>query len=247
MKYLFRNITVLNVVLAVVAAAWAGTVISPLVRTNAVFTPPPVKKTEPAKEELPAQSQVPSPQDYTLIADQNLFHPERKIPVEKPPGPPPPPPPEFVLYGTLMTDTTSVAYMEDKKAPQSTAGRGKRQISLKRGEMLSGFILKDIDPEKVVMVRGDESITVRLTDAQHPKAREGAVTGTGPQPGPQAAPQQQGAQRAAAAAAQQAPAVQPPPQQPAPVPAPRQKEAAAPAPATPEEARKTFLDFFKKR
>ena len=77
-RYLFRSITVLNVILAVVVAAWAHAVIFPLVRTNATFNPPSVKKTEPAKEETPAQSQVPSPQDYTLIADQNLFHPERK-------------------------------------------------------------------------------------------------------------------------------------------------------------------------
>ncbi|HTR45421.1 MAG TPA: hypothetical protein VMH06_06895, partial [Thermodesulfovibrionales bacterium] len=176
MKYLFRNITVLNIVLAAVAAAWASTVISPMVRTHTSFTPPALKKTEPAKEEIPAQSQVPSPQDYTLIADQNLFHPERKIPVEKPPGPPPPPPPEFVLYGTLVTDSTSVAYMEDRKAPQSTAGRGKRQVSLKKGETLSGFVVREIDADKVVMAKGEESITVHLNDAQRPKAREGIAT-----------------------------------------------------------------------
>jgi hypothetical protein len=246
MKYLFRNITVLNIVLAAVAAAWATTVISPMVRTHASFTPPALKKTEPAKEEIPAQSQVPSPQDYTLIADQNLFHPERRIPIEKPPGPPPPPPPEFVLYGTLVTDGTSVAYMEDRKAPQSTAGRGKRQISLKKGETLSGFTVKEIDSEKVVMAKGEESITVYLNDAQRPKTRESIITTGTPPPGPQGVPQQHAAQRAAAAAQQPqqpAPSVQQPSQQPVATTAPRQP--AAGPPTSPEEARKTFLDFFK--
>jgi type II secretory pathway component PulC len=254
MKYLLRNITVLNVVLAAVVAAWAGTVISPMVHTSASFTPPAVKKTEPQKEEIPAQSQVPSPQDYTLIADQNLFHPERKIPVEKPPGPPPPPPPEFVLYGTLVTDGTSVAYMEDRKAPQSTAGRGKRQVSLKRGETLSGFVVREIDADKVVMARGEESITVLLNDAQRPKTREGITTTAGPQPGPQGTaqgvPPQPAAQRAAAAAQHAAPSVPQPASQPATAattPAPRQPVAGSTAPASPEEARKSFLDFFKRR
>lgn len=112
-----------------------------------------------------------SPADYMVIAEQNPFHPERKIPVEKK-AEQPLPKPDFVLYGTLITDDLSLAYMEDKKAPVSTPGRGNRQTPLKVGQSLSGFTLKEIEPEKVVMVRGEEIMTVYLNDPKRPKTRE---------------------------------------------------------------------------
>lgn len=239
LKYLFRSITVLNALLIAVIVAWTNYTVSPLVRTKVIFTPPPVKKTEPAKEAALAQSQAPSPQDFVLIAEQNLFHPERKIPVEKAPAPPLPTP-EFVLYGTLMTEDTSVAYMEDIKAPQSTAGRGKRQVALRKGETLSGFALKEIEAQKVVMVRGEESVTVNLNETQRPKLREG-VTIT-----PRGVAQQPPVAGVGFGQPQRtSPIVQPPVKQPAPQPAQptsaeRQSSAAA------EEIKNTFLDFFKK-
>jgi hypothetical protein len=99
-----------------------------------------------------------SPNDYAVIGYQNLFHPDRKIPPEKKELPPLPMP-EFVLFGTLLTPDLSVAYLEDKKAPVSTPGRGPRQTALKKGETLSGFTLREIMAIKWSRP-GDDTVTV---------------------------------------------------------------------------------------
>ena len=151
--------------------------LSPFLDTKVKYTLPAVKKILEQKEEEAAHMQTPSIAEYTMIAEENLFHPERKIPVQKKEEQPLPKP-EFVLYGTLITDDISMAYLEDLKAPQSSPGRGKRQIALRKGETMSGFTLKDVETEKILMVRGEENIEVYLNDDQRPKKREiaGPVT-----------------------------------------------------------------------
>lgn len=105
----------------------------------------------------------PSLSDFSIIGDENLFHPERKIPIEKKEEKPLPKP-EFVLYGTLISENLSLAYLEDLKEPYTSPGRGKRQIPLRAGDTLSGFTLKEIYTDKVVMIRGEEKIVLNLTD-----------------------------------------------------------------------------------
>ena len=155
----------------------------PLMDLPVAYSLPPVKPSATEKTETePPLQQTPNPMEYTLIADQNLFHPERKIPPEKK-AEAPLPKPEFVLYGTLITSDLGIAYLEDKKgAPVTTPGRGKRQTALKKGESLSGFILKELFNDRVVMNRGEETMTVYLNDSQAPKAREGVpdLTKTAP-------------------------------------------------------------------
>ena len=91
--------------------------------------------------------------------------------------------------------------------------RGKKQVPLRPGQTLSGFVLKEIDADKVVMVRGDERLEVQLNDASKSKTREGATTATGTQAGtpPQTAvsPPQSPAQPPANAAAPAQQAVRP--------------------------------------
>ncbi|MFZ3136940.1 MAG: hypothetical protein WA126_06065 [Thermodesulfovibrionales bacterium] len=106
-----------------------------------------------------------------LISEENLFHPERRIPPEKKVEQPLPKP-EFVLYGTLITNDTSFAYLEDTKALRNTPGRGKRQITMKKGDTLSGFNLKEINVDNIVMARGEEKITIYLYSRNNPKKRE---------------------------------------------------------------------------
>jgi len=240
LKYLVRNITVLNILLTAAIAAGVLYVISPLLHVTVSVTPPTATKTETPKEESPVPAQAPSPLDYTIIAEQNLFHSERKIPVDKPVAAPLPKP-EFVLYGTLTTDNVSIAYMEDKKSPQTTPGRGKRQTPVRKGENISGFTVKEIEADKVVMVRGEETVIVPLNDPQSAKTREASAAPASPAPGtpqpavrqpvqPQFAPQQHT-------------------QQPAPAPAPPSPPAeAGKQPLTQEQqdsAKKTFLNMFK--
>jgi hypothetical protein len=168
---LSRNINVLNIILIVAALLLADYVVLPLLNVKVKYVPVIPKKLSAEKEEKPVQSQTTNPTDFTIIADQNLFHPERKIPPEKKEEAALPKP-EFVLYGTMITDNMSFAYLEDKKSPRSTPGRGKRQTALKKGDSLSGFTLKEIEHEKVLMVRGEETLTVKVIDSSVKKDRE---------------------------------------------------------------------------
>lgn len=191
------------------------------------------------KKEVPSSS----PADYMIIAEQNPFHPERKIPVEKK-AEQPLPKPEFVLYGTLITDDLSLAYMEDKKAPVSTPGRGNRQTPLKVGQSLSGFTLKEIEAEKVVMVRGEEIMTVYLNDPNAPKKRETTITSppaaqAGTPPAAHHPPQQR--------QATSTPSTQPKATQIVPPTDQRTKPKEPLPPEQAQKARDAFLKFFQRK
>lgn len=175
LRYLLRNITVLNIILLLSVLLLTYYTVLPLLDMNIQLALPSLKKTETENAAVTTQTEMPMLADYMLIADQNLFHPERKIPEKKEERQLPKP--EFVLFGTLITDDASVAYMEDMKAPHNTAGRGKRQKAIQKGAIFSGFTLSEIHHDKVVMVRADEKIEVRIADQQHKKAR-GAETTT---------------------------------------------------------------------
>ncbi|MDA8433912.1 MAG: hypothetical protein M0Z60_13265 [Nitrospiraceae bacterium] len=176
-RRILRNLNVINVILAGGFLLLLTYAVLPTFGRQAKITLSPPKSRPAAAgpaAEKPAEPKTVSPADYVVIADQNLFHPDRKIPVEKKEVAALPTP-EFVLYGTLLTDDLKIAYMEDKKAPQNSPTRGKKQIPVKLGEPLSGFILKEIDKDKVVMVRGDEKVVVYLNEAARPKTRETAA------------------------------------------------------------------------
>lgn len=123
--------------------------------------------------------------DFAMVTEQNLFHPERRIPLGKEL-----PRPDLVLYGTLITGTTSIAYVEDRKAPYSTPGRGKRQVALKKGSLVSGYVLKEVYPERIVLVKGDDQIVVSLSDDPNKRQPAGAAAPAAPAiaPAPQRAP-----------------------------------------------------------
>ena len=119
----------------------------------------------------PPKINPPSLQDYTIVSNNNLFHPDRIIPPEKKGEEEKPlPKPDFVLRGTLIADTVKIAYLEDLKEPRYTPSRGKRLIPLKQDDVLSGFTLTQIDADGVVMVRGDEKMTILISDS-HRRAK----------------------------------------------------------------------------
>jgi hypothetical protein len=168
-----RNINLLNILLLAIVAVFALRVFMPALYQVIRYPLPPAKKIIEVEKEPLLQQKTPSLADYMIISEENPFHPERKIPVEKI-AEQPLPKPEFVLYGTLITDDLKLAYLEDLKAPRSTSGRGKRQVALKQGDSLSGFALKKIEAGKVFMVRGNDTIIVPIIDPAH--AREGQTT-----------------------------------------------------------------------
>jgi hypothetical protein len=110
--------------------------------------------------------------DFVTIAEKNLFHPEREIPKGETAVVPKP---ELILYGTLITDDVSIAYVEDKKSPYSTPGRPKRQTALKKGSSIGGYVLREIEPNRIVLVRGEDKLVVMLDDSEK---RKGSETGS---------------------------------------------------------------------
>ena len=179
-----KNFNLLNCILITAFLVFLFGFLYPRMDSDVVYVPTIIKK-KPA-EKNPNESlktQSPSPQEYRDIADQNIFHPERIIPPEKKPEALLPKP-EFVLFGTLITPDLKVAYLEDKKAPVTTPGRGQRQTALKIGESLSGFRLKEIMTDKVVMTRGEETLQVLLQEPGSSKTREGSPGVRPPVPTP---------------------------------------------------------------
>jgi hypothetical protein len=143
---------------------------------------------EQTKSEPAAQPAVPPMQEYAVVAEKNLFHSQRIVPpkktdevIQRP---------EFVLYGTLIMDNLQLAYLSDGKSPRSTPGRGKRQTALKRGESMSGYTLKEVLPDRVIMVRGDDRIEVKIIAPGGKKNRgvDGGMPAASPKPVPTAKP-----------------------------------------------------------
>ncbi len=176
LRYLLKNITILNIILSIILLLLAYFTVLPLLDMNIQLALRPLKKTETENIASASPHQTPMLTDYFIIAEQNIFHPDRKIPEKKEEKQLPKP--EFVLYGTLVTDDASVAYMEDMKAPHSTTGRGKRQKAIPKGGIFSGFTLSEVHHDKVVMVKADEKIEVRITDQQNKKPRATETTPT---------------------------------------------------------------------
>jgi hypothetical protein len=168
LKYVLKSINLLNLLLIAAVASLVAYVLLPLLNMKVSYKPPVVKETPVVQEEKPAPVQSPPLSDYMVVAEQNVFHPERKIPPEIK-AEKALPKPEIFLYGTLLTDGMRLAYIEDKKSPQSSPGRGKRQTVVKQGDVISGFMLKDVETDRIVLVRGEEQMIVYLSDAQKPR------------------------------------------------------------------------------
>jgi hypothetical protein len=136
-----------------------------------------VKAAPAKKEEKVTAENVPATLDYAIVTEKNLFHPERKMPSEKKVEQEIVRP-EIIFYGAVITDDKKIAYVEDKKNPYTTPGRGKRQTPLAQGAMIGGYKLTEVNSENIVLVRGDDKMVVNLRDQ---KDRTGTGTTTGKQ------------------------------------------------------------------
>jgi hypothetical protein len=178
MNYFFRNVNLLNLLLLGGISFFTYYVFMPILDLKFSFMLPAVEnKSLHKRERVSVPAHISSISDYILISDNNIFHPERKIPIEKQPveQQPPLPKPEFVLYGTLINGDTRLAYLEDLRSPKNTPGRGKRQTAMRIGDSLAGFVLKEVGPDMITLVRGDEKILVAIHDAQKKKHLESAI------------------------------------------------------------------------
>jgi hypothetical protein len=124
-----------------------------------------VSKSQDGIQKQAVDRQISLQTDYDVITENNLFHPSRTVSdtdaqtVETDSKTIP----EFILYGTLITSEFSLAYLEDLRAPMVSSGGRKKQVMLKKGETLSGYTLKDIAEDQVIMADDDDEITVYLT------------------------------------------------------------------------------------
>lgn len=163
-RYLARSINLLNILLLITMVAALIVVIFPLAKMNARFSLPQAKpKTVEEAEKPQEKSGNVLPSDYTVIGELNLFHPERRIPVEKKAEEIMKP--ELVLYGTLIQDNIQYAFIEDKKNPKTTPGRGNRQTMIKKGDVIGGFVVSEIGTDRIILTKGDEKLTVLLSSA----------------------------------------------------------------------------------
>jgi hypothetical protein len=170
-RYFFLSLNILNGLLALAVAAVVYFAVIPLWNPIARISLPTVKGIATSPGEQATQSQRVPVTDYAVISDKNLFHPERKTPLEKEPEKAVPKP-DVLLYGTLIADDVSYAFIENKKAPYSTSGRGKRQITLKKGDLLGEYTVSEIEANRIVLVKGEERIVVMLDDREKKRASD---------------------------------------------------------------------------
>ncbi len=167
-KLFLKNINILNLLLLIVVIFLFNEINGFLNYKKIDFTLSNQKEIiEESEEETKTENTV-NYMNYVSILENNLFHPTRKISSgtkEEPQTSKP----EIVLYGTFITDEKRIAYIEDKKSPYSTPGRGKRQVAVNEGSMVAGYKLIKINPESITLVRGDDSITVLLNSKKERK------------------------------------------------------------------------------
>jgi len=175
-RYLARSINLLNILLLVIVVAAAIVVIFPLAKMSARYSLPQTKpKTVEEAEKSKEKSANVLPSDYTAIGELNLFHPERRIPIEKKTEEIPKP--DLILYGTLIQDNVQYAFIEDRKNPKTTPGRGNRQTMIKKGDVIGGFAVSEIGADRITLTKGDEKMTVLLASADK---RNGSTTAQRP-------------------------------------------------------------------
>lgn len=160
-KLILRNVNVLNILLLVTAIFLFFEFDYPLLSRQISVEQIEAKEVAIQNEERVAPESSASYADFVSIAEKNLFHPEREMPKAEKAAVPKP---ELILYGTLITDDVSVAYVEDKKSPYSTPGRAKRQTALKKGGSIGGYVLREIEPNRIVLVRGEDRLVVMLDE-----------------------------------------------------------------------------------
>lgn len=189
LHYLAKSMNVLNALLILAVVLAADTLVLPFLDLNIQAVLPGVKSTGPEAIAPPVSLPQPPYTDYAVVSEQNLFHPARKIPLppEKKEEKTAPAKPDLVLYGTLITPDLSIAYIEDRKAPYSTPGRGNRQRPLKKGESVNGYVLQDVEPHRIVLAKGEEKLVV-LLDVKDKKRGELTATAAGSLPSHSTAP-----------------------------------------------------------
>lgn len=182
MKYVkafLDYIKLLHIILMLGIALFVFYFVWPQYGQSTAVSLPAVRPAETVATGKTPEETMPGIMDYAIIADKNIFHPERIIPVEKKEKPPEPKP-EIVLFGTILSDRGNMAHIEDKKQEYApTPGRGKRHRTVKIGDSIQGFIVKEIKSDSIMLQRGEEKIFASLKD-KHRRGGNPRHRGAGP-------------------------------------------------------------------
>ena len=217
-----RRLVLLNVLLVAVSLASIGYIareLAPKATGSAARTRsgPPVST--PATAVAPAEPLPPG--SYGTVASRNLFSPSRTDAPTAPgavAGGAAPAGPKPNLFGVVLRDGASIAYLEDPAT--------KRVAGYRAGDLVAGGTVQLIAADHVVLDRPDGRVQVRLSDPAKPRppapvpAAPGQATPpptavpptTAPQPGTPRTPEGAAAQ-APTVAPQDAPVGGPPVQQ----------------------------------
>ncbi len=140
-----------------------------------VTTPPPSPApTRPRPAIPPPGPTAPQPPagSYGLIASRNLFSPSRSEAPVAATGPGATPQlPKPNLYGVVLRDGAPIAYLEDPVT--------KRVAGYRVGDSVAGGTLQSISADKVVLVRPEGPVDVRLHDPAKPRPAAPAPGGPG--------------------------------------------------------------------
>ncbi len=177
-----KRLLSLNALLVVLAAGLAGYVVWEAVSPPPASRPSRARSVATGAPPAPALKQdVPAtPAAYGIITSRNLFSPTRSdapatgvvgaMPAVQVPKP--------NLYGVVLRDGASLAYLEDPVT--------KRVAGYRVGDAVAGGTLKSIDADRVVLTRPEGTVDVRLHDPARPRpAIPGPPTppaGAGPLP-----------------------------------------------------------------
>ena len=162
---------------------------------------PPEKGTEKKGEKKPeAPSMVREPKDttsiksYILIAEKNIFHPERKeFPVSQVEIKKPVVRPQVILYGITITGDYQAATLANPGRPLK---KGERELmTVKVGDQVGEYKLAKILSDRIAMEAEGDSFEVLLYDPRMPKrrmdvkteAKPATITSTQPVPAPRTA------------------------------------------------------------
>ena len=161
-----RRLVLLNVLLVVISAASMMYIAREITAKASAPGRPARGQTPPATSASatppgPADSPA-APGSYTVVASRNLFSPSRsEAPAPLAGAATAPPAPKPNLYGVVVRDGASIAYLEDPAT--------KRVAGYRAGDSVAGGTVQLIAADRVVLNRPEGRVEVRLSDPAKPR------------------------------------------------------------------------------
>jgi len=124
-----------------------------------------------------AQKDPDSLRSPALIAEKNIFSPERKnFPVASGEQPRQMVRPQVVLYGVTIAGDYQAASIT---SPGRPLRKGEREtLTLKVGERMGAYQLAKVSPDRITLQNSNDTFEVLLYDSKKPKQRAGAAAET---------------------------------------------------------------------